>query len=163
MGTLQSFDVMFGAAGAVMNTAQAYQDAEVRRREAELAADSLEAQAARKDLEAGEAIAIGRLNQAEHAVAGRRERAELKTSYAASGVKVDSGSALDAAADRAAWSEYERQKLEYEAELESWGLRYDAALLRREAENTRAGAASSGNTASALISGASRLTGLMKK
>ncbi|MCC8165916.1 MAG: hypothetical protein LIQ31_07155 [Planctomycetes bacterium] len=83
-------------------------------------------------------MAEGKLLQSEAALAGRRERAGLVSDYAASGVRVDSGSAVEVVADRAAWSEYDRQKIAYEAEYESWGLRYDAALLRQEAGNAQA-------------------------
>ncbi|MCC8109686.1 MAG: hypothetical protein LIQ30_11725 [Planctomycetes bacterium] len=100
--------------------------------------DTLIAQAARKELEADEALARGDLLQGESVLAGRRERAGLVSDYAASGVRVDSGSAVEVVADRAAWSEYDRQKIAYEAEYESWGLRYDAALLRQEAGNAQA-------------------------
>lgn len=160
MGMLQTANQFFGVA---MSASQTYQDAANKKAEAELAASGLDAQAARKDLEADKALEIGRLNQAEQAMLGRRETAELKTTYAASGVKVESGSTLDMAADKAAWNEYERQKVEYEAELESWGLRYDAALLRREAANTRASGSASASAAASksIVNGVTQLTGLM--
>lgn len=155
MGVLQSASQMFNVA---MSTSQTYQDAANKRAEAELAASGLEAQASRKDLEAGEALKIGQINQAEQIAQGRQGIAESKVSYAASGVKVDSGSSAAVAADKAAWNEYERQKVEYEAELESWGLRYDAALLRQEAANTRASGSTS--TTSTVVSGVKQFSGL---
>lgn len=155
MGVLQSANQMFNVA---MSASQTYQDAANKRAEAELAASGLEAQASRKDLEAGEALKIGELNQAEQIVQGRLDIAESKVSYAASGVKVDSGSAAAVAADKAAWNEYERQKVEYEAELESWGLRYDAALLRQEAANTRASGTTS--STSTVVSSVKQFSGL---
>lgn len=130
------------------------------RLEAELAADNLEAHAARKELEADEALKIGELNQAEKVIEGKRDIARTRAEYAHSGVKVDSGSTLDVAADKAAWNEYERQKLQYESELESWGLKYDAALLRQEAANTKvSGVVSAKNSATqGWISGGKDLT-----
>ena len=160
MGVLNT---ALSAASISMSSYQTYQDAEQKRREAELAAGSLEAQAARKELEADETLKIGELNQLEKIAEGRKDIARQKTDYAAAGVKVDSGSTLAVAADKAAWSEYERQKLEYESSLESWGLRYDAALLRQEAANARAGASSGGGALQAAIAGGKQWTGLFKQ
>ena len=158
MGVLSS---VFNAASVTMGAYQSYEDARQKRYEAELAADSLEAQAARKDLEAEEVLKIGELKQVEQVLEGRQGIAEQKVSYAASGVKVDSGSTLEVAADKAAWNEYERQKLEYESSLESWGLRYDAALLRQEAANTRAaGSTSAGSSVAGAVSGGTQWAGL---
>lgn len=161
MGALNN---LFSAASITMSAYQSVQNAELQRIEAELAADSLETQAARKDLEADEALKIGELNQAEHLAQGRKEIATTKADYAHSGVKVDIGSTLDVAADMAAWSEYGRQKLRYESELESWGLRYDAALLRQEASNTRASGSVSSTTSSiqTAIGAGKQLTALFK-
>lgn len=160
MGALSS---MFNVANIAMGTYQTYYDAQVKKAEAELAADSLEADAGRKDLEAAEALRIGELNMAEQQIKGRKEIATQTADYAASGVKVNSGSAVEVAADKAAWSEYERQKLGYEAELQSWGLNYDAALLRQKAANTRAaGVSSSSSTLSSAVSGGSQLLGMFK-
>lgn len=116
MGALNS---VFNAATVTMSSYQSYEDARQKKYEAELAADSLETQAARKELEAGEVLKIGELNQMEQVLEGRRDIATQKVAYAASGVKVDSGSTLEVVADKAAWNEYERQKLEYESNLES--------------------------------------------
>lgn len=124
---------------------QSQQEAQLKKMQAELAADGLEAQAERKDLEAAEALKIGELNMAEQTMRGRLDMATQRAAYGASGVKVDSGSTREVLADKAAWNEYERQKIEYEANLESWGLSYDAALLRQEAANTRASGATLGS------------------
>lgn len=118
----------------------------------ELAANALEARAGRKELEAGQAEKLGALEEMEQQIEGRQAVSAKRAEYAASGVKVDSGSALAAAADMAAWNEYERQKIEYSTKLESWGLRYDAALLRQEAGNARAGASAASSSSSSSFS-----------
>lgn len=135
-------------AGLVMGTKQNSYSAKIAAYRNELAANSLEAQAARKELEAEQAEKLGALEQMEQEIEGRRAIASKRVDYAASGVKVDSGSAAEVTADMAAWNEYDRQKIEYQTDLESWGLRYDAALLRQEAANTRAGASSSSSVSS---------------
>jgi hypothetical protein len=129
---------ILGAANIGMGVYQSYQQSKEDRRWAELTASNLEAQAARKELEADEALKIGELKVEEHGAKSRQDIAGKRAEYASSGVKVDSGSTVDVVADKAAWSEYERQKIEYEANLQSWGLNYDAALLRQDAGNTRA-------------------------
>ncbi len=130
-----------GALQTGMNLANYYYTTRSSGDGSSVSTDTLLAQAARKELEADEALSKGELLQGEAVLAGRRERAGLVSDYAASGVRVDSGSAVEVVADRAAWSEYDRQKIAYEAEYESWGLRYDAALLRQEAGNAQASAA----------------------
>ncbi len=152
----------FSVASMVTSVYQSKQAAESAKLEAELAADNLEAQALRKGLEADEALKIGELNLAEHAAASRKEIAKATVGYAASGVKVNEGSAVEAVADKAAWSEYERQKIDYQANLESWGLRYDAALLNQEAHNARASGSSSGSGLQAVLGAGTKLTALFK-
>lgn len=100
-------------------------------------AEELSARADRLEAEAGRREADAQLAAMESALAGRRAVAATRSGYAASGVRVDSGSALDAAADASAWGEYERGKAERSAGLETWALRTDAAALRGEAEELR--------------------------
>ncbi|MDR1744468.1 MAG: hypothetical protein LBS30_01805 [Planctomycetota bacterium] len=158
-----SLNTALNAASITMGMYQSREESESRQIANNLAASTLEAQAARKELEAGEALKIGELNQAEQAVKGRAGIAERKTAYAYGGVKVNEGSALEVAADKAAWSEYERRKIEYGAEMESWGLQYDAALLRSEAANTRAGGGSGYSATRNAIGPAKQWIGLFSK
>lgn len=147
-------------AGLFAGSRQSGYSAKLAAYQNELAANSLEAQAARKDLEAEQAEKMGALAEMEQRIEGRREVSAKRVDYAASGVKVDQGSAGAVTADMAAWNEYDRQKVEYGTRLESWGLRYDAALLRQEAGNTRAGASASSSvssTSQSLISAGSKL------
>lgn len=137
-----------GAFNTFMNIgAGVYDSRQADKRQASsagLAARDLEARADRKELEAREALRQGELDVAEHRAESRLEASRLTASYAGSGVKVNEGSAAAVRADRAAWSEYERRKLEYDAAMESWGLDYDARLLRVDAANARASAAGGG-------------------
>ncbi len=130
--------LQFGA-NSILPVYQQYAEEKAAKAQAEAGAELLEAQAAKKALEAEDALRIGYLDQADQVREGRRDIAGKRVEYAASGVRVDSGSALAVAADATAWNEYGRQRIEYDAELESWGLEYDAALLRAEASNVRAG------------------------
>lgn len=123
--------LQFGT-NSVLPVYQKYADEKAARAQAEADAKLLEAQAVKKEMEAEDALRIGYLDQADQVRKGRQDIAGKRVEYAASGVKVDSGSALAVAADTAAWNEYERQRVEYDAKLESWGLEYDAALLRAQ-------------------------------
>lgn len=151
------------AAAVGMNAAQAKNAAAMQRMQAELSADNLEAKALRSELEAEQVEKLGRLEQAEETVKGRTERAEQKVRYAASGVSVDSASAVEVGADKAAWTEYRRQKIEYGAAVESWGLKYDAQLLRQEAHNTRAAGTGGASAGQLIVTAASQLSPLMFK
>lgn len=102
-------------------------------------AELLDAQAARKERDAEDALRIGFLDQADQVREGRADLAGKRVAYAASGVKVDAGSALAVVADGAAWNEHGRQRIACDADRKSWGLDYDAALLRAEASAARAG------------------------
>lgn len=152
---------ILGAANIGMTAYQGSVEAQNRRREAELAANGLEARAARKDLEADEALRIGTMNVREHEIKRRINRTARRVAYASSGVKVDEGSAAAVVADQAAWDEYDRQKIAYGAELQSWGLSYDAAMLRQDAANTRAAGSAgvAGSQLSSALNGAEQLLG----
>lgn len=103
----------------------------------EAMAVNLEEDALHKEDEARTAIREGAVKIAELHNETRGGIAVKKVKYAASGVRIDRGSALDNAADQAAWGEYGKQKLAYEAEMRSWGLRRDAARLRDDAAAIR--------------------------
>lgn len=135
MGSLTSVTGLFGMG---MSAYQSYQQAEAEKKKAAMAADELEVQAGLSELAADEAKKQGELAMAENKAKGRLERAAKKVDYAASGVKVNEGTPVGVLADMAAWNEYERQKIEYQANLKSWGLEYEAADLRRKAANARA-------------------------
>lgn len=150
---------VFNIANTTMGLYQAKYESQMKKLEANLAADSLESQAARKELEAEEALKLGELRMTEQRIRGEAGIAEQRVDYAHSGVRVDSGSALEATADLAAWNEYERQKIEYQYGLRSWGLNYDAALLRNEAANTRAAGTTSGTGLQTLVGGMNSLFG----
>ncbi len=153
-----------GLANAGAGMYQSQQQASAQRAQAELEAKGLEHQAARKDLEAAETLKIGKLKTTEQQIAGRLEIASQRVAYAASGVKANEGTPVEAMADKAAWNEYERQKIEYEYRLQSWGLKYDAALLRGQAANTRASGTASGSSyLSSLSTGQNGMVNLFKE
>lgn len=159
MGTVTNN--LFEAASIGMSLTQNSQASSQSRMEAELSAHNLEAQARRKELEAQDALALGRLEQAETVVEGRGGLAEQKANFAASGVMVNSGSAAEAAADKAAWTEYERQKVEYGAAMESWGLKYDAALLRQDAQTARMTGSKSGNSSQLILNAGKQVVSML--
>lgn len=154
---------VLGMANIGLGAYQSYENARQKQQEAELTAQSLETQAINKELEAAEAQKIGELNQMEQRLKGRADIAGTRVGYAASGVKVDSGSALDVIADKAAWSEYERQKIAYESDLQSWGLMNDAAQLRSDAANARATGSTAFNWAGTALGAIGDTVNLLKK
>lgn len=157
-------NLALNVAGVGMSVYQDQYNAKLRRAEAELEASGLEAEAARKELEAGEALKMGELAAVEEKIRSRADIAGQTAEYAHSGVRVDAGTPVEVAADKAAWSEYERQKIEYGANLESWGLNYDAALLRQGAANARAsGSASAGSWAGSLVGAGTKLSNMTKQ
>lgn len=162
MGALTSITTTLVGAG--LNAYQSQQQAREDRLKADLAARDMEAAAEAKDEAAAAVHKEGELSLLENTLRGRLERSSLRTGYAASGVKVDSGSAAAVVADKAAWNEYERQKLEYENDLKSWGLATEAADLRRRAASTRASGVGSGQAVSQslLSSGRSVLDSFLK-
>lgn len=160
MGSLST--PMISAAGIGMSAVQSKQAASQAQIQAELSASATETKALRSELEAEAVLELGRLDQIEAVNKGRADIAAQKTDYAHSGVSVNSGSAVSVAADKAAWTEYDRQKIEYEAAAESWGLKYDAQLLRQDAHNARVSGASSGSsTAQILVESGKQLSSIL--
>lgn len=136
-------------ADAASSTMTNMQNSDYRRAQAEADAASLEARANRKEMEASETLAAGRTAMAAQQRESRLAIAAGRAAFGASGVKVNEGSPVDVMADKAAWSEYDRQSIEYQTKLASWGLKYDAAALRAEAANTRQAARTAGYNAQA--------------
>ncbi|MCC8181070.1 MAG: hypothetical protein LIP23_09210 [Planctomycetes bacterium] len=157
MGAVSGFNALFGFG---MNAVQSYQEAKEQNKQLELAAQELEAQAGEKRLAAQLALQQGEADMAEQGVGAAVERGALRVSYAASGVKVDTGSAVAAQADHAAWSEYDRQKIQYQAESKAWGLNLEADQLAAKSAGTRAGKVNPlGSAVSSLVSGSGAVTG----
>lgn len=132
---------------AISTTTTQTQNSAYQYAQAEVEAAALEARANRKEMEASETLAAGRLAMAEQQRDSRVAIAADRAAYGAFGVKVNEGSPVDVMADKAAWSEYDRQTIEYQTKLTSWGLKYDAAALRAEAANTRQAARIAGRSA----------------
>ena len=162
LGALTTINTLVGAG---MNAYQSHEQAKQEKVQAELAARELESRAVLTEQAAGAALQEGDLAMYENTLKGKAERSAQRVDYAASGVKVDSGSTAHVAADQAAWNEYERQKLEYEAKLKSWGLMGEASELRQKAANTRAAGVSPGQaaTSSLFASGRSALDSFLSK
>lgn len=153
---------VMGMVGVGMNAYQDHAAAKEERAKAEQAAREYESQAALRETEAEEVLKLGALDRMEHGIKARAARSAQRVDYASSGVRVDSGSALETAADQAAWAEYERQRLEYETNLKAWGLNQEAATLRDQAATARsAGVSSSASAGKSIFSSASTVFGYL--
>lgn len=137
-GVMGLLGLGMSAAGMVVNANAAKQQAEAQNAAAEWNAGLMEDQAAQKGVLADQALEQGR-----HAVAIAKRDGELKIesqrgAYAASGVKVDSGSALDVIAEQAGRNKYDQDMITYNSQLTAWGHNTDAYNLRQQASMTRA-------------------------
>jgi hypothetical protein len=136
MGTSLAF-LGLGAAGVAMQSYSSYEQAKAANQAAEWNAGIMEQNALNKDTLAEDALSRGVSAAAIQQIAARQARGEMRANYGASGVDVNSGSAADVVADRAAWDEYERQQVVANSEREAWGHRMEADNLRQQAAMTR--------------------------
>ena len=138
MGALSSgFGLAMGAAGVAMQSYGSYQQMEASQRAAEWNAQKYENDALNQDQLAEDALQRGKSEAAVQQLRARQGRAQARSDYASSGVDINSGSAVDVIADRAAWDEYERGQIITSSEKEAWGYTSQAHSLRQQASMTR--------------------------
>lgn len=137
-GVLGLVGLGVGAVGTAASSYAAYQQAKLDNLAADWNASIMEDNAGLKEVQAEQALEKGRHNVA----IARREGGLLiesqRAAFAASGVKVDSGSSLDVIASQAGRNRYDQDMLTYNAELEAWGHNAEAGNLRQQAAMTRA-------------------------
>lgn len=157
-GVMGLLGLGLNVAGVAANASAAYQQTKAQNAAAEWNAGILEGNAAQKEV-----LAEHALLQGEHTAAAAKRKGELqiesqRASYAASGVKVDSGSSLDVIAEQAGYNRYDQDMIKYNAALTAWGYNADAYNLRQNAAMTRATKQSAGTSAlTSLLGGSTNL------
>lgn len=125
------------AAGTAASSYAAYQQAKAEKAAAEWNAGIMEDNAKLKDLMSEQELQRGEHN----AAIAKREGDLLVESqrgyYAAGGIKVDTGSALDVVLEQAGRNQYDQDMIQYNAELAAWGHQVEGANLRAQAKMTR--------------------------
>ena len=155
------FGGLFGAGSLVsgigtgIQAYSAYQDAQASNAAAEYNAQIEDQNAAYYSLMGENALARADKEAGDHRRTIEVLKGEQRTGFAASGVKVDTGSALDAVVDTAKWGEYDAQTILYNGAVEKAG--YD-----QKAYNSSASAAMLRNTkrSSTLAAGGVVLNGV---
>lgn len=142
-----------GAASTAASSYASYQQAKADNMAAEWNAGLMENNAALADIRAGQAQEQGKHDVALAKIEGQQLIESQRGAYAASGVKVDSGSALDVVAEQAGKNKYDQDMLKYNADLNAWGIRTEAANLRQQAAMTRATKRSPGMAAATTLLG----------
>lgn len=137
-GVLGLVGIGLGAASTAASSYAAYQQAQAQNQAAEWNASMMESNAQLADVRADQALERGEHNVALAKISGTQLIESQRAAYAGSGVKVDSGSALDVTAQQAGFNQYDQDMLRYNAELEAWGIKSEAANLRTQAQMTRA-------------------------
>ena len=146
------------AMGTATQSYAAYQQAKADNMAAQWNAQVMENNALLKDVQANQALEQGKHNVALAKMGGGLLVERQRASYAASGVKVDSGSALDVVAEQAGKNKYDQDMLQYNAELNAWGIRNEANNLRQQAAMTRATGRNPGlAAATTMLGGATNL------
>lgn len=136
----------------------AYRGAEAQKASAKYEADAARRNAGLADLEAAGALRRGADAEARHRLQVAQLAGQQRNAFAANGIALDSGSALDVLGDTAALGELDALTIRLNAEREAWGLRAGAAGIGGQAG--LASAEASGTTpwipgASTLLSSAS--------
>lgn len=137
-GILGYLGLGVGAASTTMGAYGAYQEAQAARDAANYNANIQEQNAAIKDIQAQQALKMGEHDIAKAKEEGYQKIETQRASYAASGVKVDSGSALDVVVEQAGRNQYDQSVIKFSADMSAWGLNADASNLRQQAAITRA-------------------------
>ena len=157
------FGGLFGASSLVsgigtgVQAVGAYQEAKAANAAAEYNAQIEDQNASYYSLMGENALARADKEAGDHRRGIEKLKGEQRAGYAAAGVKVDTGSALDVAADTAKWGEYDAQTIMYNGAVEKAG--YD-----QKAYNSSASAAMLRNTrrSPSLAAGGVVLNGLAK-
>lgn len=151
--------LMTGSLGVGIQSAAAYQQAQLQQQAAEFNATQYEQNAALYDIRAGKSRELGGIEYEETLKEYNTLRGEQRVAYGASGVNVNTGSAADMQAETAAQGVYEAQKARYNRDLEAWEHTVSATNLRSQATITRA-TASSSSTLGGLSAASAGLSGL---
>lgn len=128
-----------GMAGTATQTYASYNQAKAENEAAQWNAMTLEQNALLSEKKGAYALAAGETAAAEKKMDVGKLIGQQRAGYAASGVKVDEGSALDVQADTAAWGNWDEQKIRHNARMQAWEYDVDAANQRQQAAMTRAG------------------------
>ncbi len=131
------FGLINGLIGGVqtgMSTAAAYREAEAANKAAEWNASIEDMNADWYKVMGDDALARGEKDAGDHRRSVRVLMGKQRAGYAKSGVKVDTGSAADVAADTAKWGEYDAQTILYNAAVEKAGYDQKGANSSMSAE-----------------------------
>lgn len=157
-GLVGLFGIGLSAAGTATQSYASYQQAVADNMAAQWNANLMGQNAALQDIRAEQTLEAGRHNVAVARREGRLAIEDQRAGFAASGVKVDSGSALDVVAEQAGRNRYDQDMLRYNAELAAWGHRVEGDNLRQQAMLTAATKRSPWQAAGAtLLSGGTSL------
>ncbi|MCC8108478.1 MAG: hypothetical protein LIQ30_05410 [Planctomycetes bacterium] len=163
-GVMGLFGLGLGVAGTVTDSYAAYQQAK-----AEKLAAEWNAKVMRDNADLSDALAGIELEKGKHEVAiAKRDGALLiesqRAGFAASGVKVDTGSALDVVVEQAGRNRYDQDMIDYNARMSAWGYNVEAANLRQQAAMTEATGRNPGIAAgTSLLGGATSLFNQYRK
>ncbi|MCD8138322.1 MAG: hypothetical protein LUE17_00825 [Planctomycetaceae bacterium] len=143
-GVLGLLGLGVGAASTAASARAAYEQQQAANAAAEWNASLSEENAGIKDIMAEQTREMGRHQVALAKEEGQQKIATQRATYAASGVKVDTGSALDVVAEQAGKNQYQQDMIEYTTGMDAWGHEVDAYNLRQSAAMTRATKQSAG-------------------
>lgn len=125
------------AAGLTMNAIGSYNQGKAAEKQADYAAQMQENNARIADMQADNAITRGNMAIEEQRLHVNRMRGSGRANYAAGGIVLGQGSALNWEQDLDIQAEYDRRKIGYNAQLEAWGYQNQAGQYGAAAEGSR--------------------------
>lgn len=149
------------AASSAASAKGAYDQAKAEKLAADWNAGIMEENAKMQELLAEQELEKGKHNVALAKMEGDLLIESQRGGFAAGGIKVDTGSALDVVVEQAGRNKYDQDMLKYNAEMSAWGRKMEAANLRQNAAMTRNTGRSPG--AAAFTSALSGGTNLMNQ
>lgn len=149
---------VLGIAGLVTSIYGQVKSGNAASRAGRAAAERDEFNASVADLQAKDALAVGREEESSFRTQVRGLIGTERVAFASQNVDVRSGSAADVQADTAYLGELDAQRIRANAARQAWGLQVQAADYRHAAAVSRAGG-SAAATAAYVGAGATALTG----
>lgn len=125
------------AAGLTMNAIGSYNQGKAAEKQADYAAMMQENNQTIANMQADNAITRGNMAIEEQRLQVNRMRGTGRANYAAGGIVLGQGSALDWEQDLDVQAEYDRRKIGYNAQLEAWGYQNQAGQYGAAAEGSR--------------------------
>jgi len=157
LATAANVSLAVSAIGVGLQTYSSFQEADARNDAAEYNARINEQNARTAELQAKNATERGQIEEKQHRLRVGQLKGTQRSSFAASGVLVDEGSAFDTLLDTTEFGELDALTIRHNAATEAWNFKNQSSAFKNQATLSR-----QKKTSPFLGAGATLLTGASK-